>query len=430
MRHDDLPAEDEAVPQPAERSAAPQEPATPVERPRVLVVDDDAGMRGTLLKMLRLHGYDTTVAATIAEARARLSETSFDAMLLDLVMPDESGMDFLPEVVSLAPHTAVIVLTGVQGLAVADEALQRGAHDFLRKPYSGETLLVAVQRCLRYRQLQLDSARKSEELRELLAERERLEAQLRARLPAPREMVFRVAELVAESAAVGGTVHLSRISRYCDTVARALSARYLRRSGAAEGFVERLGRAAYLHDIGHIALPESIAHKPGPLTGSEQLAMQRHTRLGAEVLLLMRDCCEPSTAPTLELAMQICRTHHERHDGTGYPDGLMGDKIPLSGRIAGLADLYDSTTSRRPYRTGRATHERAVEIISAERDRGFDGPVVDAFLVAESEIHAIADDLPDCGFGGSEANGARPFPAPGDPPPATGPAAREQAATA
>ena len=173
--------------------------------------------------------------------------------------------------------------------------------------------------------------------------------------------------------------HMQRMSESCAAIARRLS--------FSEPHCERLRAAAQVHDVGKLGIPDAVLRKPGPLTTEERRVMQRHTEYGHEIL-------SGSGNELVELAATIALTHHERADGTGYPRGLRGDEIPLPGRIAAVADVFDALTSDRVYRPA-FTSEQAVGIMLAGRGTQFDRTVLDAFLDVRAEILEIGRRLPD-----------------------------------
>jgi putative two-component system response regulator len=193
------------------------------------------------------------------------------------------------------------------------------------------------------------------------------------------ELVERLAQ-AAESRDTETGAHVERMSRMCGRVAREL--------GHTPAEAERLRLAAALHDIGKLAIPDRVLHKPGRLDADEWALMQSHTTAGADMLA-------GSRTPLVQLAEQIARSHHERWDGTGYPQGLAGEAIPLAARISALCDVFDALISRRAYKDAWPLDD-AVEAILRERGRHFDPAVVDAFerLVPELRAQVAAPELP------------------------------------
>jgi putative two-component system response regulator len=207
---------------------------------------------------------------------------------------------------------------------------------------------------------------------------------------AERETVRRLLRIVEfrDDEAPG---HVERMSRYAEVVARGY--------GLGDDSAERLRLASTLHDAGKIALPESILLAPGRLTAHQRKVMQQHTEVGYRLLA-------GSEYALLELAAMTALTHHERFDGNGYPRGLGGEEIPIAGRIAAVADVFDALTTERAYRPAFAIEE-ALKMMEDERGGQFDPDVLDAFLEAKPELHAIMEQHYGASFLGQSAGGAQ-----------------------
>src|SRR5205085_1204241 len=255
-------------------------------------------------------------------------------------------------------------------------ALEAGAIDFVSKPFVRGEVLLRVRNLLHTRQLQLQLARRRDELEDMVRERtEDLEA-------ARREVLDRLAR-AAEHRDDDTHEHAMRIGSISEALARELHLDLTT--------VEDIRRAAPLHDIGKIAVPDRILSKPGKLDTAELREMRRHPDIGAMIL-------SGGRASVLRMAEEIARTHHERWDGNGYPFGLSGDQIPLAGRVVAVADVFDALTHRRPYKDPWPV-DRSAEEIRAQRGRHFDPDVVDAFErldpeeLLDAELDGGAGDL-------------------------------------
>jgi putative two-component system response regulator len=245
-------------------------------------------------------------------------------------------------------------------------ALSSGARDFLTKPFSQPELLLRVRNLLEVQSLHDRLREQNANLEQKIVERTRdLE---HARL----EILFRLA-LAAEYRDDHTQEHARRIGRTCALLARCL--------GLDQAEVDLIGQAAPLHDIGKIGIPDDVLLKPGKLTDSEFAAIKTHTTIGAEILA-------GSESPLLNLAEEIALTHHERWDGTGYPQQLAGEAIPPAGRIAAIADVFDALTHDRPYKQAWPT-ELAINEVIGQRGKQFDPQVVDAF--ASLDHRALAN---------------------------------------
>jgi putative two-component system response regulator len=326
---------------------------------RILAVgDEDSNL--LLVGILEREGY-TQVKTTADPTRvpAMFLEGRPDLMLLDLDLPGMDGFELMER---LAPVTAngsgvpFLVLTADATEDTKRRALSMGARDFLTKPLNQIELLPRVRNLLQVQQLQDQLHAQNAKLEDEVADRTR-ELDL-ARL----EVLDRLA-LAAEYGDDDALEHARRIGRISALLAADL--------GLPDGEVELIRRAAPLHDIGKIAIPDAILIKPGKLTDDEFDRIKLHTTIGAEIL-------SGSQSPVLRLAERIALTHHERWDGYGYPNGLTGEGIPLAGRIVAVADVFDALTHERPYREAWPVDE-ALRAILTQAGRQFDPAVVKAF---------------------------------------------------
>ena len=338
---------------------------------RILVVDDDASVRRTFSRALSAEGYECATAESVPEARELLGADRYDLVTCDLNMPGESGMTLLEELDKAHRDIAILMLTAEENPAIAHAASERGADGYMIKPFSRNELLIHVDCALEQARRRQHKQRVSDrslheaheratEVREALvdvAERERLIDRQRA------EMLRRLSEAVGQRDLETGA-HIRRIGRHSALLARAY--------GLDEETVRAIGLAAPMHDVGKVAIPDSILLKPGALSTGEREVMQRHAQIGHDILAY-------SGSPLLDLAGEIALTHHERFDGKGYPAGLPGEKIPLAGRIVAIADVFDALISDRPYRP-RLRLERAIEIMQEGRGTHFDPTLLDCFM--------------------------------------------------
>jgi putative two-component system response regulator len=322
--------------------------------PLLLVVDDEPAAQRLAGRILR-GPYALEFASNNSEARALLDRWSFELILCDINMPGESGLQLTQEMATERPDLAVVLVTGVDDPQLAEASFERGAYGYLVKPYRPGDLLITVAGALRRRALEAEAR----------AYRLRLERNLADKMgEATRlEMAHRLGMAVELRDGVTGE-HIQRLSRYCELLARALQ--------LETNLVERIGPAALMHDVGKIAIPDRILLKPGPLTPGEREEIQRHPDIGRQML-------SGSEAPLLKLAESIAWTHHEKWDGSGYPRGLRDDEIPIGGRIAAVADVYDALTRDRPYRAAMPEDE-ALEVMLEARGRHFDPEILDVFI--------------------------------------------------
>lgn len=336
----------------------------------ILVVDDEDTNLRLITAMLQQSGYKSV--ATLADATGlehQLQAQPPDLIILDVHMPDRNGFELLqvlqPWIVN--EHLPVLVVTGDISLVARHRALALGARDFLTKPFDLTELALRVRNQLETRLLYQDVRKQNRALLEAIQGRtQQLEE---ARI----EMMGRLAA-AAEYRDDDTGKHTVRVGD--------LSARLAEVIGLAAADVRLMRRAATLHDVGKIGIPDALLLKPSRLTDAEMDIMRTHTTIGARIL-------GGSEAPLLQLAEVIALSHHEHWDGTGYPLQLKGNAIPLPGRIVAVADAFDALTNDRPYRRARPLDAALAEIAS-QRGVQFDPAIVDAFVsvVAGQTAHA------------------------------------------
>lgn len=283
-----------------------------------------------------------------------------DLLLLDLNMPHKDGFAVLEELQVFVPHSSylpVLVLTSDERSSTKQRALANGAHDYLKKPFDNSEVILRVRNLLRTRLLTKQLEQSKTKLEELVAHRtEQLE---RSQL----EMLTRLAK-AAEYRDDEAGEHIWRVAH--------LSAQLAQELGQDTRYITLMLRAARLHDVGKVAIPDVVLMKPGKLTPKEFELIQSHTRIGAQLL-------SGGHSPLIKMAETIALTHHERWDGNGYPRKLKGEAIPLEGRILAVADAFDALTHDRYYRRALSLEE-AVREIRAQSGKHFDPNVVQAFL--------------------------------------------------
>jgi putative two-component system response regulator len=327
---------------------------------KVLVVDDQAPNVVLLERMLEQWGYKhVTVTTQSHEVPNLVATLKPDLVLLDLQMPKPDGfelMEILAPQIETAPRVPVLVLTADATAGTRQRALSVGASDFLSKPLDPIEVRLRIANLLETRRLEL----------EMLSQNQLLEASVRARTDdlerARLELLERLA-VAAEYRDDNTQEHAARVGRTVALLGETI--------GLTDGEVEVLLRAAPLHDIGKIGVPDAILLKASHLTQEEFAVMRAHTAIGAQIL-------SGSEFAILQTAESIAATHHERWDGAGYPRGLAGTDIPLAGRLAALADVFDALVHERPYKLAWPL-EQAIEEILSLRGTHFDPDVVIAF---------------------------------------------------
>ena len=361
-----------------EGTSAARDPSGLVAADRsVLVVDDDGPVGRSIVRLLELDGYSCALAVDAAEARRHLDAGSYALILCDVTMPAGSGLDLISDVIAEHPDVAAMMISGLDDVKVAATALELGAYGYVIKPVRPSELLISVANALRRRRLELDNRAYQDQLEHRVLDRTaalldaltRLERSGHELQRSREEMVRRLSRTVEfrDDASAG---HLERIGHYC-----ALAAHRLHLDADRS---RAILLASPLHDVGKIAIPDRILRKIGKLTLEERAEMQRHTEVGHSIL-------SGSGTDLLEVAATIAWSHHEKFDGSGYPLGLAGRQIPLEGRIAAVADVFDSLMSYRAYRPAFSLEE-ALTIMEADRGRHFDPEVLDAFLQSTDEL--------------------------------------------
>ena len=347
---------------------------------RILLVDDDAGLRALLRTTFEAVDVELEEADNAASAAGALERAIPDVVVLDVRMPGMDGIELCRRIKG-DPRTqdiAVVLLTGSNGRTQADGEAA-GCDAFVQKPFSPLELLSVVERLaggLHPFPFRASKALGVEEQLELYARdlRHLLEIERGQRVllqEAYKETVSALATAL-ESKDTGTRAHSQRVQLYAVELARALGADLADDPSAEYGFL--------LHDVGKIGIPDRVLQKPGPLSEEERRLMQTHTVLGEQMLR--------GVAFLQGSGLEVVRAHHERWDGSGYPDGLAGTDIPLGARIFAVADTLDAMTSDRPYRSAGSWWEAGAEILR-ESERQFDPAVVRAFRDCEPSLRAI-----------------------------------------
>jgi len=335
---------------------------SPFSGMRCLVVDDEPRLRRVLIRLLEGEGFVCREAGSGVEALAALEQEPVPLLISDLRMPEMDGVELLREVTARWPETAVIVVTAVAEVESAVACLQMGALDYVAKPFHLDEVRARVTQALDKRRLIQENKSYQHHLEE------RVEAQARRIEELFLEGVHALVHaLEAKDGYTRG--HSMRVSHYAVNIARALE--------LDKDTVDTIALGAELHDVGKIGVSEAVLHKAGKLSDEEYRHIMEHPVIGFRILgPLMRD------APG---ALAIVRSHHERVDGKGLPDGLAGEAIPFEARVVAVADAFDAMTSVRPYRPSLT-----VSIAMKELDEGkgvqFDPAIVDAFRRAFPEL--------------------------------------------
>ena len=362
---------------------------------RVLIVDDEEPVRRVCRLALQHEAVTIEEADNGPDAVARGLTVPYDLILLDVDLPGLKGELVLHQIRQRppAPHLKVMMFSGRTSGDDLSRMLSAGADDFLVKPFSVVQLRSRVKAMLRLKDAQDRSDLLSRQLAESNAELERaLNSRDGELVHARGAMVLAMAKLVEQRSTETGS-HLLRLQRYCRVLGEAASGLPAFRRRLDPVFVQSVEDAAPLHDIGKVAVPDAVLNKPGKLTPEEKQLMQTHTTVGAETLAEVSSRYAFATG-FFATAVEIARSHHERWDGTGYPDRLSGEAIPLSARLVALADVYDALRSRRVYKPA-LSHSLAVEQMLERSPGHFDPDLLEAFRRAAPHFERIFRDATD-----------------------------------
>lgn len=335
---------------------------------RILVVDDEEAIREVVSTLLESQGYECMVASSGRRALPLINETPFDLVLSDIVMPDMNGLELLEQVRGQNNELPFIMVTALHDISTALEAIRRGAYDYILKPFERDQLFLGVRRALEHRRLKLENRRYQQDLEKLVAERT---AQLTRALEDLEQSYDYTLEALGNALDLKDAEtegHCQRVTAYTICMAK--------RMNVPSADLRHIARGAFLHDIGKMAVPDSILRKPGPLTPEEWQIMRKHCEVGYSVL---------KRIPFLHGAAEIVLTHHERFDGAGYPQGLKGEQIPLGSRIFVISDTMDAMISDRPYRGAQPQSAAREEIIRCKGSQ-FDPHIVEVFLSISDNV--------------------------------------------
>ena len=348
----------------------------------LLVVDDEEQVRRILSRVLERNGFTCRVASDVSEARALLANEEFALVLSDVNMPGQSGIDLIKTVVNEHPDTATVMCTGVDDTAIANTALELGAYGYVVKPFEPNEILIAVMNALRRRRLEIENRNHRDHLEQMVKDRtgdlwaaisDLERAQKETRLS--REETVQRLSMAAEFRDHETASHIKRMSLYCALLGEKL--------GEDSQRCETIRLSSVMHDVGKIGIPDSILLKPSALDAEEWKIMKTHAEIGYRIL-------SNSRSHLLAEAAEIALTHHERIDGSGYPRGLVEDEIPLVGKIAAVADVFDALTTNRVYRKAFALGE-AVDIMKEGRGEKFDPEILDIFLGSLDRVLGIKE---------------------------------------
>jgi putative nucleotidyltransferase with HDIG domain len=330
--------------------------------PRILVLDDEEQIRACVSQQLADRNFQTASATTASEALALLKSSPFDLVVCDLRMPGSGGIEFLRAASVEHPETGVVLMSGTHDLKMAVEAMRLGALDYISKPFTAEQITETVNSALTRLRERAERSRYLRRLEDLLHDQGiDLGATLSSSASAA-EGTLNTLVAALDAREHETEAHSRRVGEYALVLAEAM--------GVSAAQREDIRKGALLHDIGKIGISDRILLKPGKLTAEEWNEMRKHPEIGYWILMASRE---------LRSASEIVIAHHERWDGTGYPNRLKGSDIPLGARIFSVVDAFDALTSNRPYHSGES-YEAARAEIEMNAATQFDRLVVEHFL--------------------------------------------------
>jgi len=338
----------------------------------ILIVDDENQIRDLIAAIVSMEGYLFDLAENAETALEVLEQKHIDLLISDINMSGITGVELLRIALERHPDLAVIMVTGVDNQDTAIETLHMGAYGYVTKPFRTNELIINITNSLRRRQLEIENRRHREELEILVHERTN-------ELYKSREESILILSKAAEFRDNETAKHTIRMGHYSQKLAELYS--------LPESLCTMIKHAAPLHDVGKIGISDTILLKPGKLTVEEFEVIKTHCEIGYRIL-------SESTSEVLSLGAEIALNHHEKFDGSGYPQGLSGKAIPTSGRIAAICDVFDALTTERVYKKAIPA-EKALLILKEGRGAHFDPEILDQFLDNFAQFTHIQQELAD-----------------------------------
>ena len=333
-----------------------------MEMENILVVDDEEAIREVVSTMLESKGYHCTAVSNGRAAQDQVKRVTPDLVLSDMIMPEMDGIKLLDWIRHYDPEVPVIMVTAIHDISTALEAIRRGAYDYILKPFEKDQLFLGVGRALQHRRLVAENRNYQRNLEQQVEERT---AQLSGALVQLEQSYDDTLEALGSALDLKDAEtegHCQRVTAFTISIAKAMP--------VPNPYLPVLARAAFLHDIGKMAIPDIILRKPGALDDDEKQIMRRHCQIGYDMLIRI---------PFLRDAAEIVLAHQEFFNGTGYPRGLKEEQIPLGARIFTVADSLDAMISDRPYRKALPMAHAREEIRRCAGTQ-FDPKVVEVFM--------------------------------------------------
>ena len=329
---------------------------------RILIVDDQEMIRAILARRLTHEGYACASTCSGREALSYFHQNTVSLILSDIKMPEMDGMELLKSVKALQPNLMVIIMTAFPDLDIAIEAMRQGAYDFIVKPFNLDLVVLSIKKALEKRRLE-------EEIEVYHNHLERLVGEKTAELKEAYQ-VLKKSSLDSVKVLTSAVEARDPYTRGHSDRVRRISVRTGMKLGLSDVKLENLEYGALLHDIGKIGIKDEVLRKPGPLSAEEYHHIQQHPMIGVKIM---------EQVDFFKEKIPMVRHHHEHYNGSGYPDGLTGETIPLEARIISIADAFDAMTSERPHRGKLPLVDVLLELKKGE-GKQFDPHVLKVFM--------------------------------------------------
>jgi len=345
---------------------------------RILIVDNNQNRLDELESILKNDGYTVITLTDPMTVRATIIVSSPDIVIMGTDFPNFDGFDLCERINKdpLIPAVSVILTSSTRNEIKIAKGFDSGAVDFITEPYHSKEIEARISAHVKLKNLKQQMKEKNQQLEDIVKEQSKTITEMQM------ATIFSLAKL-AQSRDDDTGKHLERVQKYCLSLSSELAKNPKFEKDVDENFIKNIVYASPLHDIGKVAIPDSILLKPGRLTPEEFDVMKTHTVMGAETLEEVYK--RFGNNDFIKMGIDIARHHHERWDGNGYPDKLAGEDIPLCARIMAIADVYDALSSKRSYKDA-FPHQKCVDIIKEGRGTQFDADLVDAFVNIQDEF--------------------------------------------
>lgn len=338
---------------------------------RILIVDDEHAILDLISKRLTMLGYQCETETDGLRAIHRVKGTQYDIVILDVNMPYMTGTEMLLYLRKIDPDIPVLMISGMDSIDLVRKTLREGAYDYLVKPLSFDELELSLKRALEHSYMSRQIKQYQRNLEQQVNERTKELAEALERIKETYDATILALGSALETRDIETQAHGLRVAHFSYHLARKIGI-------ADQDQLTTIERGAYLHDIGKIGVPDAILRKPGALTDEEWDIMRQHPTIGKEII---------EGIDFLKDTIPIVYCHHEHFNGAGYPEGIVGEDIPLEARIFAVADAMDAITSERPYKAALPMSV-AKERIQADSGKQFDPRIVDAlFEIPEHQLH-------------------------------------------